>query len=201
MPKIIDLFAGAGGLSLGAARAGFEVSAAVELDTFALETHINNFPKTTHISEDVSELTAERLLLLAGLHPGELDGIIGGPPCQGFSHMGKRQVDDTRNNLFGHFFRLVSETRPGFFLAENVPGILDEKYRAVLNSAFSQLADDYVVLPPIKVQANLYGAPTTRTRIFFFGYDPKKINSTFAPEDFAPLDDVELTVVKRALTG
>lgn len=201
MPKIIDLYAGAGGLSLGAARAGFEIAAAVELDPFAIDTHIKNFPETVHIAEDVAALTGERLLLRAGLRSGELDGIIGGPPCQGFSYMGKRQVDDSRNDLFGHFFRLVAETRPAFFLAENVPGILDSKYEDVRNNAFAKLDGHYVFLPPIAVKADRYGAPTTRTRIFFFGYDPKRFRKDFSAEDFAPSASVELTFVGKALTG
>lgn len=201
MPKIIDLFAGAGGLSLGAARAGFGIAAAVELDPFAIETHSKNFPNTVHISEDVASLTGERLFLLTGLKKGEIDGIIGGPPCQGFSYMGKRDVEDTRNDLFGHFFRLVSEMCPSFFVAENVPGILDSKYDAVRNNAFSRIDDRYVLLPPIEVKANHYGAPTTRTRIFFIGYDPKRFRTDLNASDFLPPADVELIVVKTALKG
>lgn len=201
MPKIVDLFAGAGGLSLGAARAGFEIAAAVELDPFAIDTHTRNFPEVAHIAEDVATLTGERLLILAGLRLGELGGMIGGPPCQGFSYMGKREVGDLRNDLFGHFFRLVAETKPAFFLAENVPGILDPKYDNVRKRAFARLGDSYVLLPPIEVKANRYGAPTTRTRIFFFGYEPKRFRSDFTLEDFAPPTDIELTIVSKALTG
>lgn len=201
MPKIIDLFAGAGGLSLGAARAGFNVSAAVELDPFAVETHKRNFPNSRHIAQDVATLTGDSLLIASGLMPGELDGLIGGPPCQGFSVMGKRQVDDSRNDLFGHFFRLVTEMRPSFFLAENVPGILNKQYDSIRNNAFAKLAHQYVVLPPIPVSANHYGAPTTRTRIFFFGYDPKKFLCDMSIRDFLPSVDVEFTVVEKALIG
>jgi DNA (cytosine-5)-methyltransferase 1 len=201
MPKIIDLFAGAGGLSLGAARAGFDIASAVELDPFAVETHTKNFPQSIHIAEDVTRLTGNRLLLLSGLRVGELDGLIGGPPCQGFSLMGRRQVDDERNDLFGHFFRLVTETKPSFFLAENVPGILGEKFRTIRNKAFRKLTNEYVILQPIEVKANNYGAPTTRTRIFFFGYNPKKFRYDFTVDDFVPPSDVELTFVGKALTA
>lgn len=201
MVKIIDLFAGAGGLSLGAARAGFEIAAAVELDPFAIETHAKNFPKTVHVAEDVTALSGERLLILAGLRRGELDGIIGGPPCQGFSSMGRRDVEDSRNNLFGHFFRLVAEAKPAFFVAENVPGILDPKYDEVRNNSFAKLHEQYVLLPAIEVKANRYGAPTTRTRIFFIGFDPKKFRHELSPLDFAPSADVESIFVGRALTG
>lgn len=199
-PKVIDLYAGAGGLSLGASRAGFTVSAAVEFDQFAIESHRNNFPLVTHLDNDVAQLSGNDLLKRAGLKKGELDGLIGGPPCQGFSTMGKRQLDDTRNDLFGHFMRLVDETRPAFFLAENVPGILNEQYDNLRKTAFARLPKHYVLLDPIKVKANLYGAPTTRTRIFFFGYDPSKM-SDMSASDFGPDEKTELTVVREALHG
>lgn len=199
-PKVIDLYAGAGGLSLGASRAGFTVSAAVEFDQFAIESHRNNFPLVTHLDNDVAQISGSDLLKRAGLKKGELDGLIGGPPCQGFSTMGKRQLDDSRNDLFGHFMRLVDETRPAFFLAENVPGILNEKYDDIRKVAFARLPKHYVMLDPIKVKANLYGAPTTRTRIFFFGYDPSKM-SDMSASDFEPDENTELTVVREALHG
>ncbi|MBD5801475.1 Modification methylase BanI [Azoarcus sp. Aa7] len=201
MPKIIDLFAGAGGLSLGAARAGFEVSAAVELDSFAAQTHTTNFPNSIHICTDITSLTGAKLLSEANLRAGEVDGLIGGPPCQGFSTIGKRDENDRRNDLFGHFFRLVSEVRPAFFLAENVPGILDQKYDGIRNRAFLQLRSEYRLLDPLIVKANLYGAPTTRTRIFFIGYRPGKFKRGLSIEEMAPASDVEATTVGKALAG
>ena len=88
MPTVIDLFAGAGGLSLGAIRAGFNVVAAVELDSHALNSHITNFPHTIHIQRDIQSLSGEELLSLSGIEKNQLVGIIGGPPCQGFSSIG-----------------------------------------------------------------------------------------------------------------
>lgn len=199
-PKVIDLYAGAGGLSLGATRAGFAVSAAVELDKFAIESHTKNFPYVTHLDNDIAKLSGTELLMRAGLKKGELDGLVGGPPCQGFSTMGKRQLDDSRNDLFGHFMRLVNETRPAFFLAENVPGILNEQYDDLRKKALSRLPKRYVTLDPIMVKANRYGAPTTRTRVFFFGYDPSKM-ADMTVSDFEPSDDIELTLVREALHG
>jgi DNA (cytosine-5)-methyltransferase 1 len=199
-PKVIDLYAGAGGLSLGAMRAGFTVSAAVEFDKFAIESHTKNFPYVTHLDNDIAKLSGSVLLMRAGLKKGELDGLIGGPPCQGFSTMGKRQLDDSRNDLFGHFMRLVDETRPAFFLAENVPGILNEKYDGIRKAAFARLPKRYVTLDPITVKANCYGAPTTRTRIFFFGYDPSKVTDMIKT-DFEPVSNIELTMVREALHG
>ncbi|WP_341327218.1 DNA cytosine methyltransferase [Methylotuvimicrobium sp. KM2] len=199
-PKIIDVFAGAGGLSLGAARAGFDIAAAVENDPEAVETHIKNFPSCAHIVRDVSELTGADLLKAANISRGGLDGLIGGPPCQGFSRIGKRDTGDSRNDLFKHFFRLVEETQPVFFVAENVPGILDNGYDRIREEAFELVSRDYELLEPINVKASDYGAPTVRTRIFFIGY---RKNCSRMPErtDFRPRKDIEPICVAEALKG
>jgi DNA (cytosine-5)-methyltransferase 1 len=86
--------------------------------------------------------------------------------------MGKRAVDDARNTLFGHFFRLVAELRPRFFVAENVPGILAPRFARILEAAFAQIPKSYVVFPGRIVRADRLGAPTTRARVFFVGFDP-----------------------------
>ena len=107
MFSVIDLYAGAGGLSLGAARAGFNLVAAVELDPNAMKSHITNFPNTIHIQKDISTLTGRELLTLAKKPDSDTLGIIGGPPCQGFSSMGHGDVNDDRNSLFIKFFQIV----------------------------------------------------------------------------------------------
>lgn len=198
--KIVDLFSGTGGLSLGAARAGFTVCGAIDTDPEALNAHKRNFPKTIHLRNDVSELTGQDLKLSLGLNNGNLTGIIGGPPCQGFSTIGNGDTGDVRNNLFAAFFRMVSEARPRFFLAENVPGIMHSKYSNVRAEAFSYVEDEYVILPPLTVTASDYGAPTTRTRIFFFGYLPNEMEH-LTPESFNPPADIETVRVRDALEG
>jgi DNA (cytosine-5)-methyltransferase 1 len=190
--NVVDLFSGAGGLSLGAARAGFNVFSAVDTDTEAINTHKRNFPHTIHLQTDISELTGQRLRLLLGLNDSDLAGIISGPPCQGFSYIGRNDKNDTRNNLFAAFFRIVSEVLPHFYLAENVPGIMHDKYSRIRAKAFSYIEDKYIVLPPITVTASDYGAPTTRTRILFFGYlkdgmDPLTVDSFKSPPDIEPV--------------
>lgn len=196
---VIDLFSGVGGLSLGAARAGFRVAASAELDPIASKSHKDNFPGTTHLETDVGKLTGHELLEAAKLRVGELGGLIGGPPCQGFSVIGRREQSDPRNDLFVQFFRLVAETRPAFYVAENVPGILAGG-QEIMERAFDQLPGNFVRLEPMRIEAHRYGAPTTRTRIFFVGYDPDRIDS-LACEDFSPPAEVQQVKVADALRG
>jgi DNA (cytosine-5)-methyltransferase 1 len=199
-PKVIDLFAGVGGLSLGASRAGFDVAAAVEIDKHAVAAHSLNFPNSKHIGIAVGELTGTTLLSEAGLKISDLCGLIGGPPCQGFSTIGRRDLDDPRNTLFAAFFQLVAELKPAFFVAENVPGILGTRNDAVRLNALAKVPPNYVLLAPIKVKASAYGAPTIRTRVFFIGYDPTRVRN-LSVDDFLPREDITEIRVGAALQG
>ncbi len=181
-PCVIDLFAGVGGLSLGAARAGFNLSLAVELDEHAMAAHRRNFPNCKHLQKDISKLTGEDLLREAELEPGELDGLVGGPPCQGFSEMGDRSEDDPRNDLFVKFFDLAAQCRPKFFVAENVPGVLEPEYETVRETALGHVQEHYVLLDPLLLNACDFGAPTVRERVFFIGY---------LPEDLGPIEPAD----------
>lgn len=149
-PIAIDLFAGAGGLSLGLEQAGFDVVAAVEYDPVHAATHEFNFPRTEVLCADVSAPLQPEALLAAvrtGMEShgmdldawdGQIDLIAGGPPCQGFSFIGKRLVDDKRNRLVFHFFRLVSELRPRYFVMENVPGMAQGGHRSILDELIAE---------------------------------------------------------------
>ena len=197
--KVIDLFAGVGGLSLGAARAGFDVRAAVELDPFAISTHALNFPTSKHFMTDVATINGQDFLSYLNLE--KLDGLIGGPPCQGFSSMGKGIADDARNDLYKHFFRIINEMQPRFFLAENVPGILNKKYDHIRKEAFSIIDEDYFILPPMKINASEFGAPTTRTRIFFIGFKKELGKNFISDMDFVSDQSIQPVTVKEALQG
>lgn len=194
-PIVLDLFSGVGGLSLGAARAGFEVAAAVDNDRRALATHRINFPHVAHLARNISQVSANTLLDQLGLRIGKVAGVIGGPPCQGFSTIGRRDANDPRNDLLERFFRLVSQIRPAFFLAENVPGLLAPRNAAIRESALRQLDRRYTVLAPIVVRASEYGVPTVRTRVFFVGYDSQKMGS-ITDKSFAPQDVCDVRVSK-----
>jgi DNA (cytosine-5)-methyltransferase 1 len=122
-----------------------------------------------------------------------ITGVVGGPPCQGFSHIGLKAKADPRNELLCDFFRLVAEINPAFFLAENVPGVLDERNAPLLRRAQSQIPKKYVVLEPFTVRASDWGAPTTRTRVFFYGYDPGRVNG-LGVGDFTPTRTADVRV-------
>ncbi|GAA4035695.1 DNA cytosine methyltransferase [Sphingomonas rosea] len=164
--KLVDLFCGCGGFSLGAHQAGFEVVSAYDIDPNLTHSFERNFPNTRLHLKDVSRLTGAQLLLSAG---GQIDGIFGGPPCQGFSDIGRRAVDDPRRQLLGHFFRLVAEVRPTFFIMENVRGLAQSGARQVLEDALKLVRDRYQLLGPMVLDAADFGAPTKRRRLFVIG--------------------------------
>jgi DNA (cytosine-5)-methyltransferase 1 len=200
-PAIVDLFAGVGGLSLGACRAGFSLRLAVERDRHASAAHKKNFPNARHSDADIASLSGSDILKLAGLQPGELEGLIGGPPCQGFSFMGHKNVEDSRNRLFHKFFDLVREAKPRFFLAENVPGIRHARYAHLRDAALALVRDEYTVLDPFDVIASDYGAATIRPRVIFFGYRKSEWPQGFTRSDFNPPERTEKVTVGDALRG
>jgi DNA (cytosine-5)-methyltransferase 1 len=118
----IDAFCGAGGLSLGLRRAGFSVRLAFDLDSRAVETYRQNLGDHGMVL-DATEVSADELLRLAGLAPGELDLLAGGPPCQGFSMQRRGGSEDPRNRLVLRFIELIEQLLPSTFLLENVPAI------------------------------------------------------------------------------
>lgn len=172
--KVIDLFCGGGGLSLGAHFAGFETALAVDIDTTLSTSFDENFPGAIVLQKDLSKATGDSLLDEAGLKAKDIAGIIGGPPCQGFSLIGRRDHADPRNALVGHFFRLVREIRPTFFVMENVPGILLGTAKQALNDLIDDLGG-YEVLGPIHVNAADFGAATNRERVIVVGIRGERV--------------------------
>ena len=166
--SVLDLFCGVGGFSLGATRAGFKLVGSIDWDKDAIKMHKINFPNSPHWRADITKIAGDDIRDKFDIT--QLDGIIGGPPCQGFSRMGHQRVDDVRNDLFVKFFSLVRELQPKFFLAENVQGLLDAKNKPLVEKALNLVRRGYVVLDPLVLKASEHGVPTTRTRVFFFGY-------------------------------
>lgn len=197
--KIINLFSGAGGFSLGAKRAGFDIVGSIEIDPQAISVYERNFSNTPLWEKDISTISAADILQYFDLKAREIDGIIGGPPCQGFSHMGSNNSDDPRNQLFIHFFEIVKKAVPKFFLAENVPGILSQNNAQLVKDALSKVKNKYKILSPMRLVAKEFGVPTTRERVFFFGYLKDEINSVETEEFKAT--NTKLVYVKDALKG
>ena len=170
-PIGIDLFAGAGGLSLGFEQAGFEVVAAVEIDPIHAAVHQFNFPTCAVLPQSVTHLTGASIRQIAGIGNRNVDVVFGGAPCQGFSLMIQRTLEDPRNALVREFVRLVRELDASYFVFENVKGLTVGKHRLFLEeliAAFDGLG--YRVLLPWKVlNASFYGIPQNRERLILIG--------------------------------
>ena len=168
--NIIDLFAGCGGLSLGFEMAGFNIPVAVEKDAWASETYKKNHPTTKVITEDITQI-----LDLSTILPEptmRINGIIGGPPCQGFSLSGNRDKNDPRNSLFMEFVRFVRYFNPDFFVMENVTGILSMQTKSgenVKDVIRSEFANAGYTLEIFTLNAAEFGVPQSRLRVFFIG--------------------------------
>ena len=164
--KVIDLFAGCGGFSLGFQMAGFKSSLAIEIDQWASETYSYNHPKIPVLTKDIRKINPKKLNLK------NIDGIIGGPPCQGFSLSGNRDTKDPRNSLFVDFVRFVKVLKPKFFVMENVKGLLSMTtkknilVKEIIQDEFKKIG--YNLTLQVLSSAD-YGVPQIRERVFFIG--------------------------------
>jgi DNA (cytosine-5)-methyltransferase 1 len=192
-PIGIDLFAGAGGLSLGFERAGFDVVAAVEIDPIHCAVHEFNFPKTATICKSVTDLDSSEIRRRAGIGSRDIDVVFGGAPCQGFSMIGKRALDDPRNGLVHHFVRLVLELRPKYFVFENVKGLTVGPHKKFLEEIMEAFQADgtYCVVTDYRVlNAADYGVPQDRRRLFLLGARKGLVLPTY-PETRKPVTVAE----------
>lgn len=196
-PIGVDLFAGAGGLSLGFEQAGFDVAAAVEIDPVHCAVHEFNFPETAVIPRSIAELRGADIRIAAGIGNRPVDCVFGGPPCQGFSLIGQRVLDDPRNRLVLDFVRIVTELDAKTFVFENVKGLTVGKHReflAQLVEAFD--AAGYAVRQPWKVlNAAHYGVPQHRERLILIGAKKGLPLPRYPEPATSPADG------KRALSG
>ena len=185
----IDLFAGVGGMSLGFEQAGFDVVAAVESDEIHASVFEKNFARSVVISCDVAALTGPTLLAAAGLPEGSVDVVFGGPPCQGFSTMGRRDLEDQRNWLIFEFARMVLELRPRYFVMENVPGLLSAAHSGLIRRWCDLLqAGGYEIISPISVlDAADFGVPQHRKRVFVIGCRPSEVSPDYPHPDHPDL--------------
>jgi len=170
-PIGIDLFAGAGGMSLGFEQAGFDVVAAVEIDPVHCAVHKFNFPNCAVMPRSVVGLSGHDIRKAAGIGTRRVDVVFGGAPCQGFSMIGQRALDDPRNSLVRDFLRIVGELDASYFVFENVKGLTQGQHRQFLDEiVVSAKALGYDVRLPWKVlDAAHYGTPQHRERLILFG--------------------------------
>ncbi|MEL6699813.1 MAG: DNA cytosine methyltransferase [Bacteroidota bacterium] len=170
--KAIEFYSGVGGFSLGAKRAGFDVTAAFELDWRHVETYNKNFASASAVVQDVSKIDFEKHDF--GINLDDIDLVLGGPPCQGFSNGGKQIVNDERNNQIIKFAELIVQIQPSAFVMENVRGILNKKFRSVVNEFFRILSkENYTLYDPLLLNAKDFSVPQDRKRVFFIGIKKK----------------------------
>lgn len=196
--KIIDLFCGAGGLSLGFEKAGFEIEFAIDMWDDAIDTYNQNHINKVARCQDIHELTNEYLKSLKG----KITGVIGGPPCQGYSTVGTRDVNDPRNHLYLEYCRVVENVEPEFFVIENVRGLLTLGKGAFKDDIITRFSNLGYNVTYRLVNASDYGVPQNRYRVFFVGVKNKdfvfpekfdyKVSSSEAISDLPSLENFDL---------
>lgn len=167
--NVVDLFCGCGGFSKGFEEAGYNIRFGIDMWSDAIVTYKKNFPNAEVLNEDITKISGKEILLKTGLNANEIDVIIGGPPCQGFSVSGKRMIDDERNKLYKSYVQIVEELRPKMFVMENVPGLV----RLFKGKVAEQVLGDFTSIGyTVQMQilsADNYGVPQQRKRVFFVG--------------------------------
>lgn len=190
--NVISLFSGCGGLDLGFERAGFDIPVANEFDKTIWETFKVNHPKTKLIEGDVRQITKDDI---SQYITGEVDGIIGGPPCQSWSEAGSlRGIEDERGQLFFDYIRILKEFRPKFFLAENVSGMLADRHSDAVKNILKLFEEAGYDVSLTMVNAKDYGVAQERKRVFYIGFR-KDLGISFTfPHGSTEDDDKKITL-------
>ncbi len=165
--RILDLFCGCGGMSLGFQAAGFEIALAIDNWSDAIKTYNHNHSTPVGKVMDIKDLNDEQIDSI--LSDGPITGVIGGPPCQGFSTVGTRDVEDERNHLYMEYYRVVKKIRPKFFVIENVQGMLTLAKGAFKNDVVSRFSAMGYTVSSSLLNAKDFGIPQHRKRVFFVG--------------------------------
>ena len=170
MRSAVSLFAGCGGFCEGMELAGFQIKCAVEIDRFSAETYRHNFPSVPLVEDDVARFLGDTQddIRRFGLH--DIDVVFGGPPCQGYSQIGTRDLKDVRNSLYKRFARVVEQIQPRVFLMENVPNLLlmnRGHFRDLILRKFAEIG--YANTIHLVLSAADYGVPQLRQRVIFIG--------------------------------
>jgi DNA (cytosine-5)-methyltransferase 1 len=168
-PTVISTFAGCGGSTLGYSMAGFRELLAVEWDDNAVETFKLNYPKVPVYHGDIAKLDVSEVLKLANIKKGQLDVFDGSPPCQGFSTIGRRQIDDPRNSLFKEYVRLLKGIMPRAFVMENVSGLVKGKMKLIFCEILQELKKVGYDVSARLLDSRYFGVPQMRQRMIFIG--------------------------------
>lgn len=187
----IDLFSGAGGLSLGLESAGWNVQAALEFNEAAIETHALNMPEVKHLCEDVRTVNFKQFK--------GIDLVAGGPPCQPFSVSGKQLGCNDTRDMIPQFIRAVKEAKPKAFLMENVAGLTTQKFMPYLEAQLAALSKLKYNIKWVVLNAADYGVPQKRLRLFIIG-TAKGYNFNF-PSPTHGTDTTPFITVQEALKG
>lgn len=179
-PKVIDCFSGAGGLSLGFKMAGFDTKYAFDFDATSIKTYNNYFGNHGFV-DDIKKVSKSSIEAKIGEKIDDIDVVIGGPPCQGFSVQRRGDDLDDRNNLVAEFVRLVIEINPKFFLMENVGGLLAPRGKAAMRHLQTEFEKNGFYLHIAKLNSYDYGVPQVRKRVFIVG---EKLNNSLARFSF-----------------
>lgn len=169
MRTAISLFCGAGGCSLGFKQAGYNILMATDIDKTAIETYKLNFPKTDVVLQDIDNIDFNEVLNKYGIKEGELDFLIGGPPCQGFSTAGTRFWDDSRNHLLKSYINALEVIKPKWFMMENVEGLLTSNQGIYLTETIKAFAKLGYKIQLEKVYSQEFGIPQRRKRVIILG--------------------------------
>ncbi|PIR38441.1 MAG: DNA (cytosine-5-)-methyltransferase [Alphaproteobacteria bacterium CG11_big_fil_rev_8_21_14_0_20_39_49] len=180
--KLISLFSGCGGLDLGFEKAGFKTIWANEYDKTIWDTYSYNFPDTVLDRRSIVDVPSVDI-------PSDIDGIIGGPPCQSWSEAGSgRGINDSRGKLFYEYIRILKDKQPKFFLAENVAGILFEKHAEAFNDILNSFRKLGYNISYKLLNAKNYNVPQDRKRVIIIGYH-ERLNKSFTfptPSNYIP---------------
>lgn len=188
--KLLDLFCGAGGLSLGFEENHFEVVKAIDFAKYAVETYNFNRKKQVAEVKDVKEIDKNYLCKL-----GRIDGIIGGPPCQGFSTAGDRIIDDERNVLYREYFKILEIVKPKFFVIENVVGILTFAKGAIVSDIKGRANKLGYRIFQKTLSTEEYGIPQIRKRVIFIGIKEEMCDGEF---EF-PIPTSKIITIEQAI--
>lgn len=174
----IDLFCGCGGFSYGFQCAGFNILLGIDVWKDATITYKHNFPKAKIINENIEKISSKKILNTIGKYKDDIDVIIGGPPCQGFSLSGKRIINDPRNRLYKSFVTIVAKIKPKIFVMENVPGLIKLFRGKVKDKIIEDFTSIGYSVAVKQLSADAYGVPQQRKRVFFIGINKEKIKNT-----------------------